>query len=79
MFQFTHPGGVRLESDILRTTIKKFQFTHPGGVRQGMIAAEGSKKKFQFTHPGGVRLILFFCYLPYIAVSIHAPGRGATL
>ena len=34
---------------------------------------------FQFTHPGGVRLeFLLLSGFPTL-VSIHAPGRGATL
>ena len=33
MFQFTHPGGVRLSDELLFVPELKFQFTHPGGVR----------------------------------------------
>ena len=35
-------------------------------------------RKFQFTHPGGVRRSSISRLLSEIAVSIHAPGRGAT-
>ena len=33
-FQFTHPGGVRLDPDDVYETLGVFQFTHPGGVRR---------------------------------------------
>ena len=33
MFQFTHPGGVRLGNVPLVNETNTFQFTHPGGVR----------------------------------------------
>ena len=32
-FQFTHPGGVRLNQEVWTGVVLKFQFTHPGGVR----------------------------------------------
>ena len=35
--------------------------------------------KFQFTHPGGVRPYLQNQLISSQVVSIHAPGRGATL
>ena len=54
-FQFTHPGGVRLQSRKPIAKSFKFQFTHPGGVRQDFIIFELTQIKFQFTHPGGVR------------------------
>ena len=79
-FQFTHPGGVRLQ--FAPTTSERsslFQFTHPGGVRPypsvsnlwnnqsfNSRTREGCDKSEQFAH-----------YIPTI-VSIHAPGRGAT-
>ena len=33
MFQFTHPGGVRLLGPAELGSLALFQFTHPGGVR----------------------------------------------
>ena len=42
------------------------------------IKETGRLDWFQFTHPGGVRLISAICSRPLL-VSIHAPGRGATL
>ena len=60
-------------------TVKTFQFTHPGGVRLIKTLGAGYAIQFQFTHPGGVRRapVVLGCLRPY--VSIHAPGRGATL
>ena len=55
MFQFTHPGGVRLELDLSDLDEVKFQFTHPGGVRHKGKNKLGEIDAFQFTHPGGVR------------------------
>ena len=34
---------------------------------------------FQFTHPGGVRLQAMLSVVDTTTVSIHAPGRGATI
>ena len=122
-FQFTHPGGVRLESRLrhvrgrgvsihapgrgatssqaLTSTSSRgfnsrtregcdqsavqastdyimFQFTHPGGVRRLKTYTIWSNIKFQFTHPGGVRRGGSRATTGDSAVSIHAPGRGAT-
>ncbi len=33
LFQFTHPGGVRLAASSVAEAQTTFQFTHPGGVR----------------------------------------------
>ena len=41
--------------------------------------ADWYRKQFQFTHPGGVRLAGSSPVTYTIIVSIHAPGRGATL
>ena len=35
LFQFTHPGGVRLHKPLRTPSGTLFQFTHPGGVRLG--------------------------------------------
>ena len=124
LFQFTHPGGVRLAMNCMASSARVFQFTHPGGVRRlnrkhsterassfNSRTREGCDQinvdksttdlQFQFTHPGGVRLrgnilpaLLRVCFnsrtreggdysaqlSAYRArVSIHAPGRGATI
>ena len=56
-----------------------FQFTHPGGVRRSPRKRGGLIGRFQFTHPGGVRRVALPCSRADISVSIHAPGRGATI
>ena len=58
---------------------EKFQFTHPGGVRQVCICLFGDNVEFQFTHPGGVRQFRALVLAHSSVVSIHAPGRGATI
>ena len=78
-FQFTHPGGVRLTGIMRAIRTKQFQFTHPGGVRPEVTIGTGDALTFQFTHPGGVRLFEVTKGLSKRLVSIHAPGRGATL
>ena len=79
LFQFTHPGGVRLHCTASPQGWGVFQFTHPGGVRRNLTILHSASHLFQFTHPGGVRQVL--CWHIGIArkVSIHAPGRGATI
>ena len=58
--------------------IPRFQFTHPGGVRLAYYLDANDSTKFQFTHPGGVRHQFGTAVGRMYAVSIHAPGRGAT-
>ena len=57
----------------------EFQFTHPGGVRQKATTKRVNENGFQFTHPGGVRRLEQYDAIECAIVSIHAPGRGATL
>ena len=51
--------------------------------REGCDARRVRRKSFsiafQFTHPGGVRRGSPHLELLSVSVSIHAPGRGATL
>ena len=78
LFQFTHPGGVRLEQLFRAGILAGFQFTHPGGVRLSICKI--------FLHLGGfnsrTREGCDRRRSPTVgglgAVSIHAPGRGAT-
>ena len=56
-----------------------FQFTHPGGVRQYPMCLYVARPAFQFTHPGGVRRERTYRNDSTPLVSIHAPGRGATV
>ena len=57
----------------------QFQFTHPGGVRLLFAISHLRIDTFQFTHPGGVRRHLRTIPCTAREVSIHAPGRGATI
>ena len=45
-FQFTHPGGVRLEMWLCEYQKYWFQFTHPGGVRQPALFVLSSLLSF---------------------------------
>ena len=76
-----HAPGRGATGSYQRSTIYKllFQFTHPGGVRQINVDKSTTDLQFQFTHPGGVRPGLSRLIIHFIPVSIHAPGRGATV
>ena len=79
LFQSTHPHGVRL---ISHQPLCQFHYcfnprTHTGcdlflQVQQASFAV------FQSTHPHGVRLGIQAATNAMVAVSIHAPTRGAT-
>ena len=57
MFQFTHPGGVRLYSSLLcRVSVCCFNSRTREGCDEITDQATLSQLMFQFTHPGGVRL-----------------------
>ena len=58
--------------------IDMFQSTHPHGVRRIPRPHRPYKTRFQSTHPHGVRRDSFGGAFNDIAVSIHAPTRGAT-
>ena len=55
-----------------------FQSTHPHGVRLYTASQDNTKSMFQSTHPHGVRPRQGHVFAS-LAVSIHAPTRGATL
>ena len=57
LFQFTHPGGVRLGNVNLRRPATKVSIHAPGrGATSLVISDKSLRMQFQFTHPGGVRL-----------------------
>ena len=60
------------------TVCNVFQFTHPARVPPTERLITSSSTPFQFTHPGGVRHVPRARVPATQAVSIHAPGRGAT-
>ena len=55
-----------------------FQSTHPGGVRPTIRHSRHRPEIFQSTHPGGVRPATKSTENNPNAISIHAPGWGAT-
>ena len=78
MFQSTHPHGVRPPESAKAIISKMFQSTHPHGVLRIPRPHRPYKTRFQSTHPHGVRRDSFGGAFNDIAVSIHAPTRGAT-
>ena len=57
---------------------KRFNSRTREGCDSSLAKMIAGRLKFQFTHPGGVRLCHQIGYSVRFAVSIHAPGRGAT-
>ena len=78
-FQFTHPGGVRPTASHSSPTSSSFNSRTREGCDVRMAAMIMFFDKFQFTHPGGVRQRSVDLLDRGPAVSIHAPGRGATI
>ena len=79
VFQFTHPGGVRPGHTWREIVRREFQFTHPGGVRRRQsLGIRPNHIRFNSRTREG-------CDKPErtlsgrLKVSIHAPGRGATI
>ena len=52
MFQFTHPGGVRLLVKMLLMALCLFQFTHPGGVRRLLVPTDQRGGNVSIHAPG---------------------------
>ena len=73
----THTG-CDLLGKVLTTRLYSFQSTHPHGVRLLIRQHRARRILFQSTHPHGVRRDSFGGAFNDIAVSIHAPTRGAT-
>ena len=51
-FQSTHPGGVRLHSNMLMQWVWLFQSTHPGGVRRHHIIVDQGEVPISIHAPG---------------------------
>ena len=51
-FNSRTPGGVRLSTHILRTSLGSFNSRTPGGVRRDKKRVVVLVHTFQFTHPG---------------------------
>ena len=63
MFQFTHPGGVRLSFAGKPDISFSVSIHAPGrGATQDRKDYNIKSIRFQFTHPGGVRLRFFYSF-----------------
>ena len=78
-FQPTHPCGVRLRPKVIAVYRAEFQPTHPCGVRHLPRFLFVLFIEFQPTHPCGVRPAEQQKMDSILAVSTHAPLRGATM
>ena len=56
LFQFTHPGGVRLKGYCRSECRERVSIHAPGRGATFTCMATLTDTLFQFTHPGGVRL-----------------------
>ena len=72
----TREGCDRCTSTTKRPLLS-FQFTHPGGVRRSLRRPAEDTKRFNSRTREGCDIIQMYA-LVICAVSIHAPGRGAT-
>ena len=79
MFQSTRPRGARPHKFLDIAHANKFQSTRPRGARLSSASAKYGSSMFQSTRPRGARLELLQSTMQQMAVSIHAPTRGATL
>ena len=59
MFQFTHPGGVRLQEELQQMLQSCFNSRTREGCDFSKRSTARSVSGFQFTHPGGVRRLLY--------------------
>ena len=77
-FQSTRPRGAR--RNVIQSAISgiQFQSTRPRGARHRLCMAAHRHQGFQSTRPRGARLGSLHVETHCIAVSIHAPARGAT-
>ena len=78
MFQFTHPGGVRLVG-VAACAVGAIVSIH--APEMGTTVAEGISRmqcRVSIHAPGRGATALHAQRADGVAVSIHAPGRGAT-
>ena len=78
MFQATRPHGARPDRDRLIFGVLLFQATRPHGARPRCAEIPRTFYKFQATRPHGARRPDLVDLFRQIAVSSHAPARGAT-
>ena len=75
MFQFTHPGGVRLHNTPRCTSVRAFQFTHPGGVRRRGLTFLNSQSCFNSrTREGCDSMFIGGLFVPYVFQFTHPGG-----
>ena len=77
-FQPTRPHGARLQNLARLVDQELFQPTRPHGARQNRVLPMRLGLVFQPTRPHGARLEKLKSVESAIAVSTHAPARGAT-
>jgi|GEM_PF-245250 len=77
-FQSTRPHGARLLRTYASVRSASFQSTRPHGARLGVPPVSSPSPAFQSTRPHGARHLQAHRQLRRVAVSIHAPARGAT-
>ena len=75
VFQFTHPGGVRL--NLMRYTffeVYGFNSRTREGCDKVIAVGRYDFQKFQFTHPGGVRPVRPYCRRFSLEFQFTHPG-----
>ncbi len=77
-FQSTRPRGARLASRANVVAVSVFQSTRPRGARHMSSLIASDPPRFQSTRPRGARRRFILLTDLTLAVSIHAPARGAT-
>ena len=78
LFQSTRPHGARRWTSPPRPSPSPFQSTRPHGARRVQGMSFGEVVAFQSTRPHGARQVDIAAKTITVAVSIHAPARGAT-
>ena len=79
MFQFTHPGGVRLVLRGFQSLISQVSIHAPGRGATPCSRYIACLSKVSIHAPGRGATIVEMLRLRITDVSIHAPGRGATV
>ena len=78
LFQFTHPGGVRLSSSLMLRVTTGFNSRTREGCDLATLITTDVTQTVSIHAPGRGATIIGHELFGDITVSIHAPGRGAT-
>ena len=78
LFQFTHPGGVRLCISTLALSLLKVSIHAPGRGATSRDISLGGGVGVSIHAPGRGATLRVISSRSLSVVSIHAPGRGAT-